>query len=82
MPQPVNDLLVQIGANTGEVGKALPASEHVFCLFRPQKGTAGGASECPLQGLLCVFSRPGQQFGDIGISHVVLEMPKLAPSSR
>jgi hypothetical protein len=29
-----------------------------------------------------MFSRPGQQFGDVGISHVVLEMPNLAPSSR
>ena len=47
---------------------------NVFCLFRPQKGTAGGAPERPLQRLLCMFTRPGQQFGDVRISHVGLKM--------
>jgi len=68
-------MLVQIGTNTGELCKGMPAGEQVFRLFRPKKGTSRGASESPLQRLLCMFSRPGQQFGDVEISHVALEMP-------
>ena len=82
MPQPIDDLLVQIGANTGKFRKTRPASEDVFRFFRPKKGTARGAAQCPLQRLLCIFRRPGQQLGDVGISHVVLEMPNPVPSSQ
>ena len=74
LSQPIDDLPIQIRAYTGQFCKALPATAHVFCPFRPQKGTAGGAPERTLQRLLCMFTRPGQQFGDVRISHVELKM--------
>src|SRR5579859_8191772 len=70
MPEPFEDLLVQVGTNASEFCQALPTSKHVFSLCRPKKGSACSASEGPLQRLLCMFSRPSQQFGNIGISHV------------
>ncbi len=74
MLKPVQDLPFEIRTNTCELCKALSATDHVLCLFRPKKGTACGASEGPLQRLLCMFGRPGQEFGDVRISHVVLDI--------
>jgi hypothetical protein len=54
--------------------ETLPATAHVFCLFRPQKSMAFGTSERALQRLLCMFTRPGQQFSDVRVSHVGLKM--------
>jgi hypothetical protein len=48
MSQPADDLLIQIGTDPGQYREAFPACMDFFGLFRPQKGTACGASERPL----------------------------------
>ena len=56
LSQPIDDLPIQIWAYTGEYCKALPATANFLCPFRPQKGTACGAPERPLQRFLCMFT--------------------------